>query len=95
MKLYRRQRQFISILTGANNSLLNCIQKKGEYEFINFLASAKWIHITSLKDTSQFISIIEYVHQAQIINPHLKISFDPGYDYTNSPINAVSIKRFT
>lgn len=92
VKLYRRQRQFINILTGANNSLLNCIQKKGEYEFINFLSSAKWIHITSLKDTSQFISIMEYVHQAKIKNPHLKISFDPGYDYTKN--HWTTLKKF-
>lgn len=84
VKLYKRQRQFINIFTGANNSLLKCIQEKGEVEFINFLASAKWIHITSLKDIYQFIRIIEYAHQAKIKNPYLKISFDPGYDYTKN-----------
>lgn len=84
VKLYKQQRQFINIYTGANNSLLNKIQEKGEKEFVAFLASAKWIHMTSLKDVYQFKCIADLVNKAKLVNPQLKVSIDPGYDYTKS-----------
>ena len=84
VKLYKQQRQFINIYTGANNSLLNKIQEKGKEEFVNFLASAKWIHMTSLKDVYQFKCIADLVNKAKKINPQLKVSIDPGYDYTKN-----------
>lgn len=84
VKLYKKQRQFIHIYTGANEYLLNSINKKGESEFISYLASAKWIHMTSLKNTNQFKRIAEYIKIAKDINHNLKVSLDPGYDYTKN-----------
>ena len=89
VRLCRRQRQFINIYTGANDSLLNFIQTKGINEFISFLSSAKWIHITSLKDAYQFQCITEYVKSAKNLNPNLKVSIDPGHDYTKHHLKTV------
>lgn len=84
IKLYKKQRQFINIYTGANNFLLNKIQEKGKKEFVDFLASAKWVHMTSLKDVYQFKCIADLVNEAKKVNPQLKVSIDPGYDYTKN-----------
>ncbi len=84
VKLHKRKRQFINIFTGANDSLSNHIDVNGEARFIDFLAAAKWIHVTSLKSVFQFKNIMYYIKQAKILNPHLKVSIDPGYDYTKN-----------
>ncbi len=84
VKMHKNQRQFINILPGANNSLYSNITEKGVESFIAFLASAKWIHMTSLKDVFQFKQIANCVKEAKAKNPSLTVSIDPGYDYTKN-----------
>ena len=81
VNLYRHQRQFIHINTGANKNLQKRIHNMGEDSFVTFLASAKWIHITSLQSINDFIKIINCVKKAKSLNSNLRISIDPGYDY--------------
>lgn len=89
VKLHKKQRQFINVYSGANDSLLHNIQQKGEEEFIRFLSSAKWIHMTSLHDVYQFKSLTDYVRMAKERNPLLKVSLDPGSDYTKHQWNII------
>ena len=84
VKLYKRKRQFINILPGANNQLKERIERAGKDQFVSFLSSAKWIHMTSLRDVHQFVVISEYVKEAKAKNPSLIVSLDPGYDYTKN-----------
>ena len=81
INLYKHQRKYIRICTGVNSSLLKMIKSKGKNEFVSFLASARWIHITSLQNIKDFETIVGYVKEAKRINHHLKVSIDPGYDY--------------
>ncbi len=92
VNLHKRHRQFINIVPGSNSGLLSNIKTKGEEEFIKFLASAKWIHMTSLKEVFQFISIIDYIKKAKDLNSNLKVSIDPGFDYTKR--HWKSLKKF-
>lgn len=84
VKLSKRSRQFINVDPGANVSLLSLIRQKGENSFIDFLSSAKWVHMTSLSNVRDFIEIARLVKKAKIKNPSLIFSTDPGYDYTKN-----------
>lgn len=89
VKQYKHRRQHIDILPGANSTLLDKIQKEGKDKFVDFLSSAKWIHITSLPDPNQFVEICGYIKEAKEKNPFLTISVDPGYDYTKNQIDVL------
>ena len=84
VRLHRHRRQYINIFTGANDALWDKIQARGLDSFVGFLASAKWVHLTSLRDVFQFEQIFECVRAAKRINRHLIVSVDPGYDYTKN-----------
>ena len=84
VKLFKKKRQFINVLPGANDTLLEHIEKKGRDLFVSFLSSAKWIHLTSLASVYQFKVISECIREAKDINPALQVSVDPGYDYTKN-----------
>ena len=72
---------------GANKHLISEIEKKlttlgvEKNAFIKFLSKAKWIHISSLCDFTQFEKFVDAIEHAKILNPLLKVSFDPGSDY--------------
>ena len=74
----------IKISRGANDLLLDMIlQKEDEGEsFVEYLAQAKWIHISSLTTFEQFEKIMAYVMKAKNKNRFLKVSIDPGDEYT-------------
>lgn len=83
--LQKNTRADIKIASGANKLLLDFIKAKEINEnqsFTQFLAQAKWIHISSLFEFEAFEKIMEYVIQAKRINKYLKISIDPGSEYT-------------
>lgn len=79
-------RDSIGIAPGASNMLLPYIQNKEKEinagSFVEFLSSAKWIHVSSLADREQFAAIMEYVKQAKGKNRMLRVSIDPGSEYT-------------
>jgi sugar/nucleoside kinase (ribokinase family) len=100
VRLYRGKRLMIDISPGANNSLKENIVKKEKSDeattdlgsnssFVQFLCKAKWIHITSLADIEQFKFIVEKMRKAKEINPLVKISVDPGYEYSKSHIETL------
>lgn len=79
---FKKTRDFIKIDPGVNSNLYDNIIKKGAAEFVAFLSSAKWIHLTSLPDIDHFIEICNLIMQAKMINRQLRVSIDPGYEYT-------------
>lgn len=81
---FKKKREFIKIDPGVNNNLYDYINKNGEDEFVSFLSSAKWIHITSLPNIEHFLDICNLIERAKEINRQLKVSIDPGYEYTKS-----------
>ena len=86
VRLYNHSRNCIKIAPCANNTLLERIQEKEnqtDASFAAFLADTKWIHLSSLSDFSQFEVIMDYVIKAKELNPSLKISMDPGFEYTS------------
>jgi len=50
--------------------------------FINYLATAQWVHFSSLCKVSDFEHILGQIENAKTKNPNLKLSVDIGYDYT-------------
>lgn len=86
VRLYKNVRDSIKISNGANSLLTYLIEEKEGKEhvsFVDFLAQARWIHISSLSTFEQFEKIMSYVISAKEKNRFLKISIDPGYQYTN------------
>ncbi len=86
VRLYNHTRNCIKIAPCANNTLLDRIQ---EHESLTgttlakYLSKARWIHLSSLSDFYQFEVIMQSVIQAKRINPDLKVSMDPGFEYTS------------
>lgn len=75
----------INISLGANDLIINLINRKEQEEKVkltDFLSQAHWIHISSLSRFEQFEQIMKYVIKAKNQNPFLKISLDPGDQYT-------------
>ena len=86
VRLYNHTRNCIKIAPCANNTLLGRIQEKEEQtgqSFAAYLAKTRWIHLSSLSDFDQFEAIMQYVIEAKKQNPELKISMDPGFEYTS------------
>ena len=86
VRLYNHTRNCIKIAPCSNNTLLGRIQEKEERtgeSFSEYLSRARWIHLSSLSDFNQFEVIMRYVIQAKALNPMLKISMDPGFEYTS------------
>lgn len=90
VRLYRHTRSGIKIAAGANNQLISMIEdrekenkKQNKESFVDFLKGAKWIHVSSLADFSQFVKIVEYIKAAKEGNRFLIASLDPGSEYTS------------
>lgn len=86
VRLYNHSRNCIKIAPCANNTLLDRIQEQEErtgQSFAEYLSQARWIHLSSLSDFTQFEAIMQYVIQAKKWNPSLKVSMDPGSEYTS------------
>ena len=86
VRLYNHSRNCIKIAPCANNTLLDRIQEQEEqtgHSFAEYLSQARWIHLSSLSDFTQFEAIMQYVIKAKELNPSLKVSMDPGSEYTS------------
>lgn len=86
VRLYNHSRNCIKIAPCANNTLLERIHEQEERSgksFAQYLSQARWIHLSSLSDFDQFEAIMQYVIEAKEMNPNLKISMDPGFEYTS------------
>lgn len=88
VRLENGTRNWVDINPGVNSKLKEYIINKekqiGDNAFVDFLSKSKWLHISSLSDFKQFQFIVERVKEAKKINPLLKISVDPGYEYTKN-----------
>lgn len=86
VRIVKGTRNWIDIDPGVNSKLEEYILKKekqdGDNSFVEYLSKSKWIHISSLSDFRQFEFIVKRVVEAKKLNPLLKISVDPGYEYT-------------
>jgi sugar/nucleoside kinase (ribokinase family) len=82
--LHGGKRQWIGIAPGANEELWKRISEREAEgkDFTEYLASARWVHLTSLRDFSQFLQICERLREAKRRNRHLRVSIDPGHEYT-------------
>ena len=86
VRLYNHSRNCIKIAPCAHNTLLDRIREKEERtgeSFAKYLSQARWIHLSSLSAFDQFEVIMKYVAEAKEINPNLKVSMDPGFEYTS------------
>lgn len=91
VKLYKGIRQRIRIDAGANNELMKFIKEKNNQinktsesknsAFLDYLLTAKWIHISSLAKIEHFEFIMGFVKEAKEKNRLIKISIDPGVEY--------------
>lgn len=83
----KNERDDINIDPGANDKLEQLI-KHNEVEsgqsFVDFLCTARWIHLSSLADFNQFMFIVEKIQEAKIRNPLIKVSIDPGFHYAKN-----------
>ena len=61
-----------------------------------YLASARCVHVTSFLDDQTPDEVLRVLVRAKDINPALRISFDPGFDWAEHPSSAVlGILRLT
>lgn len=86
VRLLKGTRNWIDINTGVNSKLQEYIENKekqeGDNAFVEYLSRSKWIHISSLSDFDQFQFLVQKVRKAKEINPLLRVSVDPGFEYT-------------
>lgn len=77
-------RDNIVIDPGINDLLLKLIKNKelNGRSFTDFLTKSRWIHITSFSDFDVFQGMINYIKEAKLLNPFLRISCDLGSEYT-------------
>lgn len=75
---------------GVNNEL-NTILSNGAKlaELSDYVAEAKWVHLSSLVDSESFAKVIKILKNAKIKNQCLTISFDPGSEYCREPTDIV------
>lgn len=73
---------------GANSELAEYLQKNYQ-EILNYLSRSKMIHVTSFFDDETPIVLSKLLNEAKQENPWLKISFDPGYEWTENLTNSV------
>lgn len=90
VELRRGRRQKARVGPGSNRDLVERIEEREERiggtgdakPFTRYLASARWIHLTSFSDFDQFRFVVDRIRSAKRLNPHLRVSVDPGYEYT-------------
>lgn len=85
VRLYNHTRNCIKITACANNTILERIEEKEAAggDLATYLSGAKWVHLSSLSDFNQWESIMLRVIKAKSMNPDLKISVDPGFEFTH------------
>lgn len=55
-----------------------------------YLASARYVHVTSFLDEDSPNEALRVLTRAKEINPGLRLSFDPGFDWARRPSDAVN-----
>lgn len=85
VRLYNHTRNCIKITACANNTIRERIEEKEATggNFAEYLSQARWIHLSSLSDFNQFEANMLDVIKAKGMNPSMKISLDPGFEFTS------------
>ncbi|HEX4220747.1 MAG TPA: PfkB family carbohydrate kinase [Pseudonocardiaceae bacterium] len=74
---------------GANFQMAEYIRSNFA-EIADYLASARFVHVTSFLDAETPDQVLRVLLRAKEINPALRISFDPGFDWAEHPSPAVA-----
>jgi sugar/nucleoside kinase (ribokinase family) len=69
---------------GANFEMFSHIQRNFD-GLAAYLASARFVHITSFLDDSTPAEVLKVLIKAKALNPELRLSFDPGFDWAEHP----------
>lgn len=73
---------------GANYDMHRFI--KGNFdELADYIATAKYVHVTSFLDQNTPHQVLLVLTRAKEVNPDLRISFDPGFDWAEHPSEEV------
>ena len=81
--IYKGSREGIGIFPGANNKIQDYIKSNNINDsFVDYLSQAKWIHVSSLSDINIWKYVMDFVLQAKKKNRFLKLSIDPGNEFT-------------
>lgn len=85
VRLYNHTRNCIKITACANSTIRERIEEKEAAggNFVEYLSQAKWIHFSSLSDFYQFEANMKAAIEAKKLNPNIKISLDPGFEFTS------------
>jgi len=67
---------------GANLKMHEHIDKNFE-SIAQYLSSARYVHVTSFFDDKTPAKVLAVLQRAKTLNPEMKISFDPGFDWAN------------
>jgi sugar/nucleoside kinase (ribokinase family) len=73
---------------GANYEMHGYIKENFD-ELAAYVASARYVHVTSFLDENTPKQVVRLLSQAKQINPNLRISFDPGFDWAEHPSEEV------
>ncbi|BFO21873.1 hypothetical protein SHKM778_82610 [Streptomyces sp. KM77-8] len=73
---------------GANYLMAEHLQRNGD-QIARYLARARLVHVTSFLDLVTPQLMLGVLRQARCLNPALRISFDPGYDWAAHSTEAI------
>lgn len=73
---------------GANFDMGDHIRQNFD-ELATYLSAARYVHITSFLDADTPGEALKVLARAKQLNPALRISFDPGFDWAEHPSTAV------
>jgi sugar/nucleoside kinase (ribokinase family) len=73
---------------GANFDMGDHIRQNFD-ELATYLAAARYVHVTSFLDGDTPGEALKVLTRAKQLNPALRISFDPGFDWAEHPSPAV------
>lgn len=73
---------------GANSEVAGHIKENFE-PIATYLASARYVHVTSFLDNRSPGELLKILRKAKSLNPRLQLSFDPGFDWAERPTAAI------
>ena len=74
---------------GANFEMVEHIRRNFG-DLAVYLASARYVHVTSFLDGDTPVELLKILTRAKELNPEVRISFDPGFDWAEHPSPAVA-----
>lgn len=73
---------------GANYLMAEHLQRNGD-QIAQYLARARLVHVTSFLDLVTPRLMLGVLRKARCLNPSLRVSFDPGYDWAAHRTEAI------